>query len=34
MELIGKHIKDFMKFTNEIPVDEINVEQNSRKANC
>jgi ribonuclease HI len=28
-ELIGKHIKDFMKFTNEIPLDEINVEQNS-----
>jgi hypothetical protein len=33
-ELIGKHIKDFMKFTNEIPLDEINVEHNSRKANC
>jgi hypothetical protein len=30
-ELIEKHIKDFMKFTNEIHLDEINVEQNSRK---
>jgi hypothetical protein len=33
-ELIGKHIKDFMKFTNEITLDEINVEHNSRKGNC
>jgi hypothetical protein len=23
-----------MKFTSEIPLDEINVEHNSRKANC
>jgi hypothetical protein len=28
-ELMGKHIKVFMKFTNEISLDEINVEQNS-----
>jgi hypothetical protein len=28
-ELVGKHIKYFMKFTNEITLDEINVEQNS-----
>jgi hypothetical protein len=28
-ELIGKHIKDFIKFTNEITLDEINAEQNS-----
>ena len=27
-ELIGKHIKNFMKFTNEITLNEINVEQN------
>ena len=27
-ELIGKHIKIFMKFTKEISLDEINVEQN------
>jgi hypothetical protein len=33
-ELLGKHIKDFMKFTNEITLEEINAEQNSRKANC
>jgi len=28
-ELIRKHIKEFMKFTNKIPLDEINVKQNS-----
>jgi len=33
-DLIKKHIKDFMKVTNKIPLDGINAEQNSCKANC
>jgi len=33
-ELKRKHIKEFMKFTNKIPLDEINVKQNSYKVNC
>jgi hypothetical protein len=32
-DLIRKHIKEFMKFTNTISLDEINSEQNSCKAN-
>jgi len=33
-DLIKKHIKDFMKFTNTIPLDEINAEHNNCKENC
>ena len=33
-ELIRKHIKEFMNFTNKIPLDEINVKQNSFKVKC
>jgi L-cysteine desulfidase len=33
-DLKKKHIKEFMKFTNAIPLDEINAEQNSCKAKC
>jgi len=33
-DLMKKHIKEFMKFTDTIPLGEINAEQNIRKANC
>ena len=33
-DLIKKHIKEFMKFTNAIPLDQRNAEQNNCKAKC
>jgi len=33
-ELIRKHIKEFMNFTNKIPLDEINVKQNRFRVKC
>ena len=33
-DLIKRHIKEFMKFTNATPLDEINAEQNSCKPKC
>jgi len=33
-DLIKRHVKEFMKFTNATPLDEINAEQNSCKPKC